>query len=124
MDAVVVVIRWFGGTKLGTGGLARAYGAVAASALDAARVCSVVRGEVRHVRYGFEDTGTVARVLDALGATRGPDGYDAGPGAAVRTEIRLPRDLVARLDAHLREATGGRVGVEPAEEPESCWVPE
>lgn len=32
-DVVVVVVRWYGGVKLGTGGLVRAYGGVAARAL-------------------------------------------------------------------------------------------
>jgi uncharacterized YigZ family protein len=32
-DTVVVVVRWFGGTKLGKGGLARAYGGAARAAL-------------------------------------------------------------------------------------------
>lgn len=33
-DVVVVVVRWYGGVKLGTGGLVRAYGGVAARALS------------------------------------------------------------------------------------------
>lgn len=119
VEAAVVVTRWYGGTKLGTGGLARAYGAAAGRALAAASTRAVVPGEVRHVRYGFEDTGAVARVLAAEGARRGPDEY--GP-AAIRTEVRIPRDEAPALDRRLRDATGGRAGLEPTDEPEPCWI--
>lgn len=118
VDAVVVVTRWFGGTKLGTGGLARAYGGAAARALEAARTRRVVAGEIRYIVYEFGDIGAVARVLEAAGARRGPDEY----GSGVRTEIRLARDLVADLERRLRDATAGRAGLEPEENPDTCWI--
>lgn len=55
-DAAVLVVRWFGGVKLGTGGLVRAYGSIAAEALDAA-------GRLERVRAS-ELTGTM-RIADA-----------------------------------------------------------
>jgi uncharacterized YigZ family protein len=47
-DALLVVVRWFGGVKLGKGGLARAYAAVARAAVEAASV--ELRAPARSVR--------------------------------------------------------------------------
>jgi len=118
VDAVIVVTRWFGGTKLGTGGLARAYGGAAAAALEAGHVRKVVPGEVRHVRYEFADTGSVARALEAGGAVRGPDEF----GTSVRTEIRIRRGDGPELERRLRDATAGRARLEPDEDPARCWI--
>lgn len=49
-DVVVVVVRWYGGVKLGTGGLARAYGSVAKLALDACPRVEVVERHRLSVR--------------------------------------------------------------------------
>jgi uncharacterized YigZ family protein len=55
-NTLVVVTRYFGGTKLGTGGLIRAYGDAANEALDAARVEEhVVRVPVV-VSFDYADT--------------------------------------------------------------------
>lgn len=62
-NALVVVTRYFGGTKLGTGGLARAYGAVASDALDRAPIVErVVRTPVR-LRFAYDDTSPAEQVL-------------------------------------------------------------
>lgn len=42
-NLVVVVTRYFGGTKLGTGGLVRAYTGSAKLAVEAAGICSVIK---------------------------------------------------------------------------------
>ncbi|MGI6704416.1 MAG: YigZ family protein [Clostridia bacterium] len=53
-DAVVVVTRYFGGIKLGAGGLIRAYGRAAAEGLEAAGV--VRRALMRTMTAGFDYT--------------------------------------------------------------------
>lgn len=63
-NTAIVVTRYYGGTKLGTGGLIRAYGDAARQALDAARIVErVVRVPV-HLRFDYGDTSPASRVLD------------------------------------------------------------
>lgn len=118
VDAACVVTRYFGGTKLGTGGLARAYGQAASSAVEQlARRC-VQKAEIHRVRYAFDDTGLVARTLATHGVTRDGDEY----GEAVHTRIRIPLGTSEALDRALRDATHGRAMLEECDEPELGWI--
>lgn len=67
-NTLVVVTRYFGGTKLGTGGLVRAYGEAADRTLSRASIVErVVRTPVR-LRFAYDDTAparTVLRQFDA-----------------------------------------------------------
>jgi uncharacterized YigZ family protein len=103
-DAVIVVSRWFGGTKLGVGGLIRAYGACAGKALDAAAVRVVPRTRALVVEHGYEDTAAVQTVLAAAGLTP----TDADYGAAVRLILAAPEATADALVQRLVDATAGR----------------
>ena len=63
-DTAVIVVRWFGGIKLGTGGLSRAYRDTAAKTLERAPVVE----RYVYVRYSvtvpFDSLGVIYRVLD------------------------------------------------------------
>jgi uncharacterized YigZ family protein len=105
VDTAVVVSRWYGGTKLGTGGLLRAYAAAAAAVLDDARV--VERRVVERLRlvfaYGF--TGPVQGVLSAHGLTAATADY----GAKVSMALDVPVEDLATVRRALVDATTGSV---------------
>jgi len=55
-DTMIIVVRFYGGTKLGTGGLVRAYGEAASLALDAATVREVIPRTRITIRFAYDDT--------------------------------------------------------------------
>jgi uncharacterized YigZ family protein len=63
-DVGVVVVRWFGGVKLGTGGLSRAYREAAAGVLAIAPVAERYVYERVRVVVPFEALGTVYRQVN------------------------------------------------------------
>ncbi len=103
-DVVVVVTRWFGGTRLGTGGLARAYGTAAAEALAEVRRRTVRPGRVLTIRHGWPDTGAVATVLDAFGARR----LDERHAGDAEFDVAVAEADAPKLVEAIRESTAGR----------------
>lgn len=104
----VVVTRYYGGTKLGTGGLVRAYGGAAAEALDLATVVEVPVVDVLRLVFPYELTGPVQGVLTTFGLEPGASDY----GAEVTISIAVEVERTAGLRACLGEATAGRIRVE------------
>lgn len=104
-ETLVVVTRWFGGIKLGAGGLVRAYGGCAAECLR--RAAKVERVEFVDVEFSlpFAALPLLRARLAELHADRIDERFDAG-GATLR--LALPKQHIADLRKLLADATRGR----------------
>jgi uncharacterized YigZ family protein len=112
----VVVARWFGGIKLGAGGLVRAYGGAAAECLRlATRQPLVAMAEVE-LACGFGDLGAVHAALAAHAAEKTGERFEAD---GAHLSLRLPAAQVAALQLRLRDASRDRVRFHPMHTPET-----
>lgn len=75
-DVVVVVTRYFGGIKLGTGGLMRAYTGVAREALDRAGVCEITDMLSMRVRVSYPQFEKIKREVSKRGFEISDEMYD------------------------------------------------
>lgn len=103
---VVVVTRWFGGIKLGAGGLVRAYGAAAAECLRLAEKRMLVEQAELAFACPFAHLGDAHAALHAFGAEKLDEAFDAD-GALLR--VRLPADRADALKTRLRDTTRDRI---------------
>ncbi len=110
--AVVVVTRYFGGIKLGAGGLARAYGAAASLCLGEEALCPLVREACLEVNVPFPVVGTAHAVLRHHGLVRQHERFAEG---GVTFTVSGPEELLARLERSLAEASSGQVRVRRVE---------
>lgn len=102
----VVVTRWFGGIKLGAGGLVRAYGGCAAECLRTAPRVAMIDMRTLVLACGFDDLGSVHAALTALDADKAGETFDED---GARLTVQLPADRMDILKIRLRDATRNRV---------------
>ena len=101
-----MVTRWYGGIKLGAGGLVRAYGGAAAECLRVAeRRPLLLMGEVQ-LSCHFDDLGSVHAALHAHAAHKLAEQFHE-TGADLH--LCLPATHVEALKKQLRDTTRNRV---------------
>lgn len=102
-DTVIVVTRYFGGIKLGTGGLARAYTSSAKLGLEAAGLCDVL--EQSCFTYDLDYT-YLAKLQSVAG-----EFFDIGDiryTDMVSVDLTCEPEKTAELQALINNITGGK----------------
>ena len=105
MDGVMVVVtRWYGGIKLGVGGLARAYGGTATACLRQAERVLIVPMTRLALRCGFAELALLKARLKGLDAEAEDEQFQAD---GVDLRLRLPDARVAEAEQLIRDLTRG-----------------
>lgn len=110
-NVAAVVTRYYGGTNLGVGGLARAYGRAVKHALDDAGIVEQQPHEQLRLTADYDDSGTVRGILESTDV-----GFDADYGERVVFEVRVPTADTEDLRERLLSATSGRAELESIED--------
>lgn len=107
-DTVAVVTRYFGGVKLGAGGLIRAYGGAVSAAVDEIGVLERRELLVVDVFADYMLGGRLESDLRDSSLTV----RDVAYADKVRIEVALPEEDLPGFEVRLAELTGGRAEFE------------
>ena len=103
-DVLVVVVRYFGGIKLGIPGLIRAYKTSTADALAQAQVVEKIAGVWLRLSFGYESMNAVMKVLKEMDLPQ--RAQDFGQQCSLEVRVRL-----SALDS-FREKMGTTIKIE------------
>ena len=112
----MLVIRWYGGTNLGVGGLVRAYGGVAAECLRTAARRPLVAWRALRLHCDFALAAAVRDLLARHGADGTTEAFDEH---GVHLSFRVPASSYEELGVRLRDLSRGAVALLPSD-PESA----
>lgn len=107
-DVVSVVTRYYGGIKLGAGGLVRAYSAGVQRALRDVAVREHVDEIGARLAVSYTAIDAVRRALAREEARVVDESY----GAEITLVLRIPADRIDALERALADATGGVARIE------------
>ncbi|RMH63650.1 MAG: YigZ family protein [Calditrichaeota bacterium] len=99
-----VVTRYFGGTKLGTGGLIRAYGEAARAALSTVPVEIKIRTRTLELRFGYELESSVRHFITRFEGKIEASDYSNGVIFRVAIPLGYAEDFIRTTgEAHLNK---------------------
>ncbi|NDJ85378.1 MAG: YigZ family protein [Chloroflexi bacterium] len=104
-DVVLVITRYFGGTKLGTGGLVHAYGQTAREAVSAVEL----EQKIIRTTAGIEVPYHLFEQVKRLMAEYAADIDDEDFAADVTILFRIPKDNLTAFNEALLELSAGQI---------------
>ena len=104
-QTLVVVTRYFGGIKLGSGGLVRAYGGTASKCLNQAKKIRIRHRTIVEIVAPFDVTGPVYGLLETYGATKLRQNYGQ---QGIELEIEIDETDLTDFTRDLVDATRGK----------------
>ena len=104
----VLVTRYYGGTKLGTGGLVRAYGGSASACLRNANTKLLEPKTLMTVEVPFDCTAGLYSVLDEFDHDRIEEEYS---GAGVVLKLAVNCDIASKFENRMIDISRGRAQV-------------
>jgi uncharacterized YigZ family protein len=107
-NVAAVVTRYFGGTKLGTGGLIRAYSRAMFEVLDLAKLIPFFETCRLHLLYRSHNSAAVERAMRMFSAIS----LEGAFGTEIRRLVEVRQDQQSDFESTLLDLSGGRVKIE------------
>ncbi len=98
-NILVVVVRYFGGTLLGAGGLIQAYKGAAADALEKADIIEVPITFTGIIKAGFDQMNDVMRILKSCECKILEQNFEEG----VSIKFEIPKSEIGKLDSFVKK---------------------
>ena len=108
-NIVIIVVRYFGGVLLGTGGLVRAYTEAAAEAVRSAETKEICLSNIYDITTEYSDFDKIKYLLDNADSKIG---YDVEYSDKVKINAVIPERLADELTRQISEKTAGRTEID------------
>ena len=95
-DIAVIVVRYFGGIKLGIPGLIRAYKSSTADALEKAQIIEKIAGVWYEINFNYEQMPEVMKVVKDLGLPTRNQQFGENCSMHIRVRLTLQDDFLER----------------------------
>lgn len=104
-NVIVTAARWFGGTKLGTGGLVRAYSDCAKAALENAQTAEMIAMDDIALTFSYPHYDLLKRCFNEYGFEAVSENF----GTEIIVCGKINAGIAAEFKLKLTEITGGQI---------------